>query len=174
MTVFALTCLLGSTTPILRAKEADDSFGKRHNVDQADTLVFVNAIIDDRPRFEAIIDKAYPRAKVLYSSIDPHRDHNISDQLLFGTREDVVKEIGHRTLVIISNYREATLQVGQMSYEDSLAMWNQMFTPAKGRPTVSLHLFSTDKTPPQDMLRLTHLSEGTYYKLTPNKDGSYQ
>ena len=146
----------------------------RHDLKPAGTLIFINTQIEDRPAFDDLIDKSYPNSYAQYSSLDEHRDRNISNQLLFGTREDVIKEIGHDTLVVVSNFRDATLQVGQMNYENSAKYWVETFNTLKKQKGMKLVLLSTDKKPSDDLIDLAKLSGGSYRKLTLGAKGTYE
>jgi hypothetical protein len=153
----------------------ESSGGAKREIKTAQTLIFVNTRVDDRRLFDALIGKAYPSALPLYPGLDQNVDRNtVAYQLLFGTRPDILVEIGHDTLVIISNFRDSSLQLEGETYEQSLRNWVAKFTPSEKHKAIKLVLLSTDKKPSDDLIMLTEISGGSYRKLTVGKDGSYE
>ena len=149
--------------------------GAKREIKTAQTLICVNTRVDDRPLFDALIGKAYPSARPLYTSVDKNVDRNtVAYQMLFGTRPDILMEIGHDTLVIISNFRDSSVQLAGEEYEQSLKYWVDKFTPTKKNKAIKLVLLSTDKKPSDDLIKLTEISGGSYRKLTVGADGSYE
>ena len=181
LAAYGLAFLL-SLTAIGHAAQEDNSGirkepsgGAKREIKTAQTLICVNTRVDDRPLFDALIDKAYPSARPLYSSVDQNVDrNNVAYQMLFGTRPDILVEIGHDTLVIVSNFRDSSVQLAGEEYEQSLKYWVKKFTPSDKHKAIKLVLLSTDKKPSDDLIKLTELSGGSYRKLTVGKDGSYE
>jgi hypothetical protein len=152
----------------------ETSGGAKHEIKTAQTLIFVNTRIEDRPRFDALIEKASPSRLTRYPGVDGRVDRNITELMQFGTGEDSIKKIGHNTLVIVSNFRDATVQSPGEEYEESMKNWVKTFTSAKKHKAIKLVLLSTDKKPSDDLIKLTELSGGSYRKLTVGANGSYE
>ena len=149
--------------------------GAKREIKTAQTLIFISTRVEDRPRFDALIGKAYPSAQPQYSSVDKNVDRDtVAYQMLFGTRQDVLVEVGHDTLVIVSNFRDSSVQLTGETYEQSLKCWVEKFTPSEKHKAIKLVLLSTDKKPSDDLIKLTELSGGSYRKLTVGANGSYE
>ena len=174
-----LGLLLAPTLPMLAADNPSErpdpaTYLRRHTVKPAKSLVLLNTKVDDRRRFETLIDREYLSSYVLCSAVDEDRDRNIVYQLLLGTRADIIREHGFDTLVIVSNFRDATLQYEKLSYEDSVKYWVTRFEEAKKVRPIRLVLLSTDKKPDADLIALAEHTGGSYRKLKPNADGNYE
>ena len=121
------------------------------------------------------VDKNISYTEYVAESVDKNIDrNNVAYQLLFGTRPDILVEIGHDTLVIISNFRDSSVQLEGEAYEQSLKYWVEKFTPSEKHKAIKLVLLSTDKKPSDDLIKLTELSGGSYRKLTVGVNGSYE
>jgi hypothetical protein len=173
--LISLTALSHAAQDDKSRPRKEPSAKPKHELKHAQTLIYVNTRVGDRPLFDALIGKAYPSAYPQYSSVDKNVDRNtVAYQMLFGTRPDILMEIGHDTLVIISNFRDSSVQLAGEEYEQSLKYWVDKFTPTKKNKAIKLVLLSTDKKPSDDLIKLTEISGGSYRKLTVGADGSYE
>jgi hypothetical protein len=131
------------------------------------TLVFVNTRIADREKFDALISKEFPKAKVLYSSVDADVHDDVRDQIMHGVSIDGLKK--YNALVIISDFKNATLP------EMTLKSWmTEKFASAKKDEAPHLYLLSTSRKPPATYLRWVEISGGEYRKLRAASSGSYE
>jgi hypothetical protein len=173
--LFSLTAIGHAAQEDNSGIRKEPSAKQKRELKHAQTLIYVNTRVGDRPLFDALIGKAYPSAYPQYSSVDKNVDRNtVAYQMLFGTRPDILVEIGHDTLVIISNFRDSSAQKVGETYEQSLKYWVEKFTPSEKHMAIKLVLLSTDKIPSEDLIMLTEISGGSYRKLTVGKDGSYE
>ena len=146
------------------------------NSKPADALYFVGCKESggERRAFTRLITTTHPKHFVQYSAVDADADCNIEGPLLFGSRSDILQEIGHHTLVIVNNFRDTTLKCGNLSYEKSLKYWRDRFDAAQKVRPLKLVLLSTDKQPDPDMIALAEHTGGSYRKLKRNADGNYE
>ena len=144
-----------------------------HDFEIADTLVFVDSFIADRERFTPLLDKQFPKSKALYTCIDEYVGKDPIHEIEFGT-EHGVKEVHHRTLVIISGFKNASLEFANRSEEEAMKHWIATFTPTRKHKPIRLILLSTDQEPPEEYFTFARLSGGYYHKLTMGKDGNYE
>ena len=173
-----LTCLLGLTTPTHAASAISNSDVPPHTLRPRpekgtfNTLVMVDCRPDDRNRYDVLIDKEFPGAKVLYTSIDENVGGDVVGTLGFGAWSGL-KEFHHKELVIISGFERATTKIGKKTEEESAKIWDEAYAPTGKKKAIKLHLLTTDKEVPDAYLRLVDSSHGTCRKLTLGSDGSY-
>ena len=137
LAAYGLAFLLSLTAIGLAAQEDNSGIrkepagGAMRDIKTAQTLILVNTRVDDRHLFDALISKEYPSAGRLYTSVNKNVDrNNVAYQMLFGTRPDILVERGHDTLVIVSNFRDSSVQLGGKDYEKSMEYWVKKFTPS--------------------------------------------
>lgn len=131
------------------------------------TLVFVNTRLADRERFDALIAKEFPKAKVLYTSVDAYVNDDVKDEVLHGISPEGLKK--YESLVIIGEFKNATVP------EETLKSWmTDTFASAKKQQAPQLHLLSTARKPPATYLRWVEVSGGKYRQLKAVPGGSYQ
>ena len=175
----ALTCLLGLTTPNHAASAYPNSevpprtLKPRPEKGTFNTLVMVDCRPDDRNRYDVLIDKEFPGAHVLYTSIDENVGSDVIEFLGFGVWSGL-KEFHHKELVIISGFDHATTKIGKKTEDESAKIWDESFAPSGKKKPVKLHLLTTDKEVPDAYLRFVDSSHGTCRKLTLGSDGSYR
>ena len=136
-------------------------------------LVMVDCRPDDRNRYDVLIDKEFPGAKVLYTSIDENVGGDVVGTLGFGAWSGL-QEFHHKELVIISGFERATTKIGKKTEEESAKIWDEAYARAGKKKAIKLHLLTTDKEVPDAYLRLVDSSHGTCRKLTLGSDGSYR
>ena len=137
------------------------------------TLVLVDCRPDDRNRYDVLLDKEFPGAKLLYTSVDENVGSDVIGSLSLGAWSGL-REFHHKELVIISGFTHATTKIGSKTEEESAKIWNQTFAPSGSKKAVKLHLLTTDKEVPDAYLSLVDSSHGTCRKLTLGSDGSYR
>jgi hypothetical protein len=153
-----LTCVLG----LLFSLNCSAAVGEEKS-----TLVFVNTRTADRDKFDALIAKEFPKAKVLYTSVDSNVNDDVRDQIMLGVSRDGLKK--YSSLVIIGDFKNATAP------EVTLNSWmTEMFAAAKKDEAPQLHLLSTSRKPPVTYLRWVEVSGGKYRKLMSSPSGSYE
>lgn len=144
-----------------------------HDFETADTLVLVDSFVADRERFTPLLDKQFPKSKALYTCIDEYVGKDPITEIAFGTGQGI-KEVHHRTLVIISGFKDASLSFARRSEAEAMKHWLGTFTPTRKHKPIRLILLSTDQEPPEEYFTFARLSGGYYHKLTPGKDGNYE
>lgn len=131
------------------------------------TLVYVNTKVADREKFDALIAKEFPKAKVLYTAVDEEVNDDVKDEVLHGVSLEGLKK--YKALVIIGDFKKATVP------EDTLKSWmTDKFASAKKQQAPQLHLLSTARKPPTTYLRWVEVSGGSYRQLKSAPSGSYE
>ena len=131
------------------------------------TLVFVNTLVADRERFDALLVKEFPKAKVLYTSVDANVNDDVRDEIVHGVSPDGLKK--YSSLVIIGDFKKATVP------QASVNLWmTDTFASAKKHQAPQLHLLSTSRKPPATYLRWVKISGGEYRQLKSTPNGSYE
>jgi hypothetical protein len=137
------------------------------------TLVLIDCRPDDRSRYDVLLDKEFPGAKLLYTSIDENVGGDVIGSLGFGSGA-ALAEYHHKELVIISGFERATTRIAKMTEEESAKIWDASFAPGRNKKPIKLHLLTTNNEVPEAYLRLVDSSRGTYRKLALGSDGSYR
>ena len=136
------------------------------------TLILVDCRPDDRNRYDVLLDKEFPGAKLLYTSVDENVGSDVIGSLSLGAWSGL-REFHHKELVIISGFTRATTKIGSKTEEESAKIWDETYAPAGKKKAIKLHLLTTDKEVPDAYLRLVDSSHGTCRKITLGSDGSY-
>lgn len=137
------------------------------------TLVLIDCRPDDRSRYDVLLDKEFPGAKLLYTNIDENVGEDVIGYLGFGSGA-ALEEYHHTELAIISGFERATTRIGKMTEEESAKIWDAAFAPGSKKKPIKLHLLTTNKKIPETYLRLVDSSRGTHRKLVLGSDGSYR
>lgn len=142
--------------------------------DQGDktTLVFVNSKVADRERFDELIRREFRKASVLYTSVDANADADVIHDVMFGIDRDNIKK--YHTLVIISDFKNATVGYGKQPQGAAEKHWLDTFAAAKKGKAPQLRLLSTANEPPATYLRCAEVSGGEYRRLRQATSGVYE
>ena len=136
------------------------------------TLVFVNSKVADRKKFTDLIRREFRKASVLYTSHDSNADADVKHDVLFGIAQDNVKK--YHTLVIISDFKNATVEYGNCPKAEAERRWMDTCASAKSGKATQLRLLSTSNDPPATYLCCVEVSGGEYRKLRPASSGGYE
>jgi hypothetical protein len=187
---YGLTCLLGLTTPTHAAPatspQTNHGFVRYEDMDAKDkaatdgctsppefkTLVFVECLNEDRPKFASLIKQDFPDAKELYTDVNQHVPEDLRFWVEAGVRQYYVRGKYDR-LVIISSFRRPNL--GYVGESGSAALKRNMgyFSAAKENDGPRLVLLSTQKDPPSSYLNLVKASGGSYRMLKQDSNGNF-
>lgn len=153
--------LLLGLAPAARADQEDKT-----------TLVFVNSKVADREKFTALIHREFRKSQVYYTSVDANADADVMYDVMSGIDRDNIKK--YHTLVIISDFKNATVRYGNRTQEAAEKHWIETFAAAKKGKAPQLRLLSTANEPPATYLRCVDVSGGEYRRLRQAASGVYE
>ena len=189
----ALTCLLGLATPghaaptkVAAQPKLNHGFVRYEDEDAKQkevtdgctgapgfrTAIYVECLNEDRPKFDALIQRDYPGARVLYTAVNQHVPEDMRLLIESGVRQYYVRG-KYEKLVLISSFRRPTLGFVGETASGAYKRYLGYFTSAQEEDGPRLILLSTQKEPPTNYLNLVKASGGSYRALKLDSNGNF-